>query len=465
MANVDQSVMWARLMQSMQAELFPNGLGAGTMFSAASVARSINLNATDAGVTNYGIYSLGDIIPANSPDYNPAPSGLAASYMQFLAWIDLGGDTNPNLQSQLNIALNGDGGANPGLIAIQAGYNNTYNAAAKAYTDQKAAAASVGDTIAPFKSWALTNYPSLATAQSQLAGAQSKVDQLSNQLYGPGYQQVQLARQITGINGGAQDPMQQNNYNMQITSATYIPPGSTAAVIGQAAPSTTASTDTNVSSYVPLYQFDTAYAATYTQWQAASVAGTIGQTFHFDSSSQDYDYQASGWNASAKASWSDFFRTVSGSTSSSATAVSVDASSSAFSFDVSFVGVKAFSINPGPWWQNGSLVSTYRDKLKPGAPDFFSDAGALARRASQVVLGFEPTITIKMSAQDYSRVKSSWQTQATLTVGVGPFSFGASGGANSSKDQIHYDDASSSIRIGPIKSTMPVLLGVVSSRL
>jgi len=465
MANVDQSALWAQFMQSMQAQLFPNGVGADTVFSAASVARSINLNATDAGVTNYGIYSLGDIVPANSPNYSPAPSGLAASYMQFLGWIDLGGDSNPNLQSQLNIALNGDGGATPGLIAIQTGYNNTYNSAVAAYLAQKTAATSVGASIAPFSTWVLTNYPSLATAKSQLDGAQSKVDQLSNQLYGPGYQQVQLARQITGINGGAQDPIQQNNYNMQITSATYIPPGSTAVVIGNAAPVNTGSTATNVSSYVPLYVLDTAYAATYAEWQTASVNNTTGTTFHFDSHSDDYDYKASGWNASAKASWNSFFWSASASSESSASAMSLDTSSSAFSVDVSFVGVKAFAINPGPWFQNGSLVTTYGEKLKAGAPDFFGDDGAMARRASQVVLGFQPTIKISMAAADYQRVKSAWQTEATLTVGVGPFSFGGSGGANAAKDQIHYDDASSSITIGPIKSVMPVLLGVVSSKL
>lgn len=462
MATVDQSAMWAQLMKSMQAKLFPNGIGSDT-FSAASVARSINLNATDPGVTNYGIYSLGDIIPANSPSYSPAPSGLAATYMQFLNWIDLGGDNNPNLQSQLNIALNGDGGANPGLNAIQAGYNAAYSAAAKAYMDQTTTANMVGDTLPPFKSWVLTNYPSLAEAQSQLAGAQSKVDQLSAQLYGPGYQQVQLARQITGINGGAQDPMQQDNYNMKVTTATYVPPGSTAAVIGQVAAAPVG--PSSVSSYVPLYQLDTAWAATYSEWQAASVAGTVGETFHFDSSSQDYNYQESGWNASAKASWGNFFWSASGSTSASATQMSVDANSTDFSVDVSFVGVKAFGINPGPWWQNGSLVGTYGQKLRAGAPAFFADDGAMARRASQVVLGFEPTVKIKLSAADYSRVKSSWQTQSTVTVGVGPFSFGGSGGANAAKDQIHYDDASSSITIGPVKSTMPVLLGVVSSKL
>jgi hypothetical protein len=463
MANVDQGQMWAQFMQAMQQNLFPNGVDEGSMFSAGSVARSINLNATDPGITNYGIYSLADIIPANSPSYTPLPSGLAATYMQFLSWIDLGGDTNPNLRSQLNIALNGDGGANPGLIAIQAGYNNTYTAAANAYNTFKATATSIGDPVPAFKDWFPTNYPMLATAQSQLDGAQSKVDQLSNQLYGPGYQQVQLARQICGINRGAQDPMQPNNFNMQITSATYIPPGSTAVVIGQAAPAATS--PTTVSSYVPLYVLDTAYAATYGEWQAASVAGQIGTTFEFSSQGGDYDYKSSGWNASAHASWSSFLRSVSGSVSGGSATSEFDLTSSDYHIKVSFVGFKAFSITPGPWWQNGSLVSTYRNKLKPNAPDFFGDNGAMARRVSQVVLGFEPTIEITLSASDYKSLKTAWKTEASLSVGIGPFSFGSSGDANGSTDQIHYDDAKSSIKIGPVKSIMPVLLGVVSSKL
>jgi hypothetical protein len=463
MANVDQSQVWAQPMQAMQAKLFPNGIGSDMVFSAASVARAVNLNASDPGVTNYGVYALGDIVPANSPAYNPAPSGMLTSYTQFLDWIDLGGDTNPNLQSQLNIAINGDGGANPGLTAIQNGYNTQYAAAVTQYLAQQKIAASVGDTLPPYQSWVLTNYPMLATAKTQLDGAQSQVDQLSSQLYGPGYAQVQLARQITSINGGAQDPMKQNGYNMQVTSATYVPPGSTAAVIGAVAAATT-TTAQGVSSFVPLYSLDTAYAATYAEWQKASVAGQIGETFHFDSHSNDCDYKESGWNASASASWHGFFRSASASSSSSEQTVSVDTSSSDFSVDVAFVGVKAFNIAPGPWWQNGSLASTYKGKLKQGAPDFFSDNGALARRASQVVLGFEPTITVRLSAADYSRLKGAWQTQASVSVGVGPFSFNGAGGADSSKDNIHYDDAASSIKIGPIQSTMPVLLGVVSSK-
>lgn len=468
MADVDQSNMWAQLMQSMQSRLFPGGLGPDMAFSVAAVARSVNLDATDPGFMNYGVYALGDIVPANSPTYNPASNpasvGLVASYSQLLDWIDLGAGGNPTLQSYLNTAINGNGGSTSGLLAIQTAYSSQYTRAVTYYLTHKANAASVGCTIEPFWPWALHNYPVLVEAQNQFYGAQSKVEQLSLQLYGPGYAQIQLARHITSISGGAQEPMRQNGYNMQVAAPAYVPPGSAAAQIGAVAEAGTGTPAGSVSFFVPLYSLDPACTATLAEWQEASTTGRIGETFHFDSHSNDYDYRESGWNASAKANWSSFFWSAGASTSSVQT-VNVDASSSDFSVDIAFVGVKAFGITPGSWWQNGSLLSAFKGKLKPGAPDFFSDDGALARRASQVVLGFGPTITVKLSAADYSRLKSSWQSPASFSVGVGPFSFSDAGGPALSKNAIHYDDATSSLKIGPIESTMPVLLGVVSSRL
>lgn len=464
--------MWAQLMQAMQSRLFPGGLGADMAFSLASVARPVTLDASDPGFMNYGVYALGDIVPANGPTYNPAssdpePSSLLTSYSQFLNWIDLGGDSNPNLQAQLNNAINGSGGqqrTGPGLRVIQAAYSNQYATAVKYYLEQKMRAASVGCTITPFWPWVQSNFPVFSEAQNQLNGAQSQVDQLSRQLYGPGYTPIQLACHLTSMNGGAQDPMRQNSCNMPVTSLAYVPPGSTAAVIEAAAAATTGVLAGLASFFVPLYSLDPAYAATCAEWQQASANGQIGEALHLDSHSSDYDYQESGWNASAKASWGSFFWSAN-ALSSNVQTVSVDTSSPDFSVDVEFVGMKALGITPGPWWQNGSLLSTFRDKLKPGAPDFFSDNGALARRASQVVLGFEPTITVKLSAADYNQLKSSWQSQASTSVGVGPFSFSDAGWPGLSKDAIHYDDATSTLKIGPIESPMPVLLGVVSSKL
>lgn len=97
---------------------------------------------------------------------------------------------------------------------------------------------------------------------------------------------------------------------------------------------------------------------------------------------------------------------------------------------------------------------------------FFGEGGALSAIATQVVVGFEPTVTLKMSASDYSNVKSSWEASATTSIGIGPFRLGSlTGSANGTKQDIKYDDATASVTIGPISSTLPVLLGVISQKL
>jgi hypothetical protein len=71
-----------------------------------------------------------------------------------------------------------------------------------------------------------------------------------------------------------------------------------------------------------------------------------------------------------------------------------------------------------------------------------------------------------MSASDYSNVKSQWQAQTTVSIGIGPFRIGsASFSAYGEKQNIKYDDASATVTIGPIQGTLPMLLGVISQRL
>lgn len=315
--------------------------------------------------------------------------------------------------------------------------------------------------VPAFEAWTYVNYPACASAQRQLAGAQSHYDELNFQAYGPGYQELQTARALIAFtSGGGQDFTVQNPNNMEIVTTTIPPTGSRKVLIGNPPPKEASK---QITSFAPLYTLDTAYQAQYAVWQKASVEGRIGNTITISSSSKDYDYSESGWSAAARASWSGWFRSVSAEASASTQTISIDTSSTDFGMEVSFVGVAAFGIRPGPWWQNGSLVSKFKNQLKPNHPDFFSDDGKLARHAAQVVLGFEPTVTLKMSADDYSRLKTAWQTPG-VSASFGPFSFSGSASAHASKDDIHYDDAAASIKIGPVKSTMPVLLGVVSQK-
>lgn len=130
-----------------------------------------------------------------------------------------------------------------------------------------------------------------------------------------------------------------------------------------------------------------------------------------------------------------------------------------------FVGLKVFNLTPGQWFDLG-LLQTYKNQLLPNAPDFFSAGGSLARLPAQAVIGFNPTITLSMAHSDYANMHSTFQAQATAAVGLGPFTIGS---VHSStyvdKSSVQYDDNSGTIVISPPPTTVPVLLGMISSRL
>lgn len=450
MADVDTQDLWAKWLGAVQAAALPAGLGEGQRFSAGSTTLNVDLGNADPTIQNYYIHGLGDVVPANSPSYS-AGSSLVSAYAAFLDWIDPGAKVNPNLDSQVNLATTKLNNAQKAFNAILMQAITAYNAAKGVMPDLPA-----------FKDWLPTNYPSYLTANNDLIGASGAYEQLMIQVYGPNYASLQNARTNVGYNY-AQNVLTQNKFNMAVTSGSVSPPGSQPVVIGGDTP---AAPSALVSSFLPAYSLQ-AFGSKYPEWQAASVAGQndAGASISITSNTEDYSLDKSGWSASAKATlFGDFFNfSLGGSTSGGKT--SINTSSSDFSLTVDFTGFGSFPIAPGAWW-NSALVALNTTKLKPGAPDFFGDDGALSGLATQVVVGFEPTVTLKMSASDYSNVKSTWQAQATTSIGIGPFRLGKlSGSANGTKQDIHYDDATASVTIGPVKSTLPVLLGVVSQRL
>ncbi len=452
MANVDTLDLWTKWMGAVQATALPGGLGAGQQFSAGSTTLNIDLGNTDPTIVNYYIHGLGDVVPANSPSYS-AGGGLLASYAVFLDKINLGAVPNPNLASQLNIATTA-------LNTAQTAFNNVMTQAIQQYTNYKAINS---PPFVPFSTWVVQSYPSYITANNQLIGAANTVDSLMVQVYGAGYSVLQQARTKVGING-AQSLISQNAFNMAVTSGSIAPPGSQPVVIGGTTPPPATAL---VSSLTPAYSLQ-AFAAKYAEWQASSVAGqtSAGASISITSSTATYNLDESGWSASADASlFGDFFNfTASGSASGQKT--SIDTTSSDFSLTVNFTGFGSFPIAPGTWWDSGALVATYHNQLNPGAPDFFGEDGSMARFATQVVVGFEPTVILQMKSSDYSNVKSSWEAQATASIGIGPFRIGSvSGSANGTKQDIQWDDASASVTIGPVSSSVPVLLGVVSQQL
>jgi ferritin-like metal-binding protein YciE len=450
MANIDTLDLWQKWMGAVQAIALPGGISDKQQFSAGSTTLNIDLGNSNPNIQNYYIHGLGDVVPADSPSYS-AGSGLLSAYATFLDWIDPGAALNPNLASQVSVATTN-------LNTAQTTFNNVQAQAFTAYTNAK----NIFPNIPAFQDWVGQGYQSYPAANNALIGAANTYEELMIQMYGPGYSVLQTARTKAGING-AQSLMGPNAFNMAITSGTVSPPGSQPVVIGGVTPPPTTAL---VSSLAPSYTLQ-AFGTKYAEWQAASVAGktNAGASIAITSGTASYSLDKSGWSTSANASlFGDFFSfSLGGSASGQKT--SIDTTSSDFSLQVDFTGFGSFPISPGPWWDS-ALVALNSKKLKPGAPVFFGEGGALSAIATQVVVGFEPTVTLKMSASDYSNVKSSWEASATTSIGIGPFRLGSlTGSANGTKQDIKYDDATASVTIGPISSTLPVLLGVISQKL
>jgi hypothetical protein len=453
-ATVSTEDMWKKWMGALQAIVFPGGLADGQQFSAASITLNIDLANADPDITNYNIYHLGDVVPAGSPAYAPS-SGLLSSYATFLDWIDLGGSINPNLASQINLAA-------AALTAAQTNFNQVQAAAYAQYLLFKQIS---GDSTVSFNAWAAQQYPTYQQALVALQGADSQYNSLMIEAYGPGFSVVQAARAKVGPLTGAQSITSQNAYNMKVKVGSIAPPGSGPVVLPGSTPPDPKSN--LVSTYAPSYTLE-AFTTKYAEWQAASVArkNNAGGSITITQASKTYNYDQFGWSASVNGSWLGDFLEVFGAGSSSGQRTSINTTSQNFSIQIDFVGLASFPISPGLWWDNCSLVSTYHNLLKKDAPVFFGDHGSLARVACEAVIGFEPTVKLTMDANDYNNVKSSWQAQANLSIGIGPFRIGsAEVSTYGSKQDMRWDDASATVTIGPVQSTLPILLGVVSQRL
>jgi hypothetical protein len=138
-------------------------------------------------------------------------------------------------------------------------------------------------------------------------------------------------------------------------------------------------------------------------------------------------------------------------------------SPSTFTLQVSFTGLGTFTIGPDRWWSD-TVIRLFEGALTQQDRDlFFGEEGVLPRRIFQVVLGFQPTL--KLSFDDWTVFESardSLQNPVGDGVGIGPFNLHSKALVPGSDGVSTYSEPDQTITIGPIQSTLPILLGVVS---
>lgn len=446
--------MWGALTQAVKDAAFSGNFDPKTStFSMAGQALNVDLANADPTISNGNIFSLGDVVPHAGGAYVPQ-SSLVSSYFSFLNWIKLKNDPNPNLASQINIAAGN-------LTAAQNNYITVQGNALTAYNQYKTA---MGSTIS-FLDYCNTQYPLYGQAKSALDGAQAQYSQLMQQAYGPDYQTIVNAQNISGFNG-AQAIVAQNTFNMPVKWGTTAPAGSGPAVLPGQNPTPPASALT--STFTPGYTLNSAFQANYQNWQTSSVQQPPlmqGLKIHVDASTMQADWASMGWSAGFHASFPVFFASVSIDGQASYQELKFDYASSDFSLDVEYIGSGLYPISANRWF-DPSICINYGNSLRNGAPDFFSESGgSLARYPTQVLLGFGQKVTMKLSASDYHSFKSYFQQSSSVSVNCGLFSFGASESSSSGKQSINFNDSNNSFSYGPVTDTTVSVIGIVSSKI
>lgn len=414
----------------------------------------IDVANADPLISNENIFNAGNVLPAWDPCYTPQ-GGLLSTYAVFLDNIDLGGDIDPNLRSQTNIAM-----AAYGLA--QANFAGATGVQSQAIAGWKQYQAT--DPTIDFPAYVQSYFPLYLTAKEDLQGKESAVQSLLKKMYGPGYSVIADATDHCSSTAGAAAIDMQNSYNMAIKTGSVAPAGSGTAVLPGQTPAPAASSQ--IQSFAPAFGLD-GFTEIFQEWQAKSAQGVQDAgPIEVAGNSGAGDWDNYGWAASAdgEASFDDFF-TFSASGSAKSDTQTVNTQSSEFSLKVMFTGLQAIPITPGSWY-DGGIVETFKDRLLRNAPKFFGEGGSMGLLPTSLIIGFEPTITLTLENADYNSFKNQYQAKATASLDIGPFTIGsASYSTYSDKTSISYADDSSTITIGPVKSSLPLLLGVISTKL
>jgi len=141
----------------------------------------------------------------------------------------------------------------------------------------------------------------------------------------------------------------------------------------------------------------------------------------------------------------------------------VNTRSADFSVTIDFAGLDTFSVAPGEWFDR-RILETYRQRTSHAAPRFFCEGGPAGLLPIAVIAGFAPSIAITMDRHDYVSFKARYHALPNSLFTIGPFRIGGTSDPVFDSTRIGFDDRRSAVTIRPRKKTLPLVLGVVSSK-
>jgi hypothetical protein len=400
-------------------------------------------NDDPAVAANY-IFEAGNMLPAWSADTAP-PEGLLCSYAAFLDNIDLGGIVDPDLHSRLHSARTNYNIANKNLAVVR-------SQAVAAWIQHRQIEPEIG-----FTAFVKGNFPLYTLAGQFLRGADSEFEALMFEAYGTGYSAIADARNKCGITAGAAATDVPTLYNMPVKRSL-----SSLATSGGVLPNTSPPPPTaQVTTYAPGYRLD-GFSAAYSRWQSNKARGIVAETITVTGGSPTGQWSNCPWPPAGGKFLGDFFK-VGTDGALPGRVQPVNTRCPDFSISVSFAGLDTFGITPGGWY-DGRIVEKYKNRLLPTAPRLIGKGGSLSLLPTALIIGFVPSIVMKLENSDYNAFKGRCQARVANSLKIGPFRVGDTL-APRDRTGISFDDERSTITIRPSEAALPLLLGVVSTKL
>lgn len=434
--------VWAAYHRSLIQTVASNFDPATQAVTLADAAETADFGNTDPAVVASYVFEAGNTLSSWDPRATP-PEGLLFSYAAFLDNIDLGEVSDPILRSQLDAA------------------KDKYRVANKNFADVRSQAITAWiesrQTEPPvdFASFVKGNFPLFTLAALALRGADIEFESLMFQAYGTDYSAIADARSKCGITTGAAAMDRPTPYNMAVKRCAQSMVSAGGFSREEILP---VCSSKPVPTYAPVYRLD-GFAEAYSAWRENSEDGIAPETLRLTGNSND-DLRDYPWPPSGGKTPGDFFKI---GERDLITALRVNTRSAYFSITIDFAGLDTFSIAPGAWFDRG-MVKTYRHRTSHAAPRFFREGGPTGLLPIAVIVGFAPTLYITMDRPDFASFKARYQALPVSLFTVGPFRVGGTSDPVFDSTRIGFDDRRSAVTIRPSKKTLPLVLGVVSSK-
>lgn len=404
-------------------------------FTVAGLILAADLGNKDQGIANLNRYLLANNIPAWSLAYT-SWSQVFTAYRIFLDFIDL----NPEAKASSSTTLQT---LHDQLMAeLSASVMTHYSMPAPLSEFMSA------QRVVNFLSGRICDnrIPVSLTEVMQGAGRSvpgqqtPNIEKLRAQLYpmklaayGQFYVSILEAINRCSDTGGAADITGPNQYNMLITTDPA----------------------TGYHSYAPGFTIP-GFDEKYQEWLANSTPDRTDATIALNTNSRHVSSKWAEDHTDVLLSQVDFFL--------HPCVTNYYLQQSGYEFELSFTRLGVFQLLPGAWFDL-HLLEAYKASLPANAPRFFGPGGSLSLLPSLAILCLEPELKMRWAEpQSYKRVKAICQATPALPRGLNSDADGTASAEDASA-ALRFVDESSTIIFGPVKTSVPNLLGVISLKL